>query len=250
MNVWQWQKQRFMQQSSLMTALAIQKGPAGQPAPRIAFVGAGGKTTLLFALAAELSHAGSRVIVTTSTHIWMPEGFFVTGGDLTGAARTMAAGQVAVLGCEGSDGKLTAPAAVFLSQASSLADFVLIEADGSQGLPAKAPAAHEPVLAGDEALVVAVAGYSALRHPIGEVCCRPEHVAMILKKHAGNVLSAADLATLQADVRGGRKGVRGRFAAVLNQVNTPAELTQAARWADSLHRRMRDGRILAVGREL
>ena len=37
-----------------------------------AIIGGGGKTSLMNRLAAELSAAGSRVIICTSTHIWRP----------------------------------------------------------------------------------------------------------------------------------------------------------------------------------
>ena len=43
----------------------------------IAFVGGGGKTTLLYALAGELQRRGQSVVVTTTTHMQRPNHFFV-----------------------------------------------------------------------------------------------------------------------------------------------------------------------------
>ena len=51
----------------LAKALDVRKGVT-------AIIGAGGKTTLLLALARELAQA-ARVIVTTTTHIYPPDGF-------------------------------------------------------------------------------------------------------------------------------------------------------------------------------
>lgn len=42
----------------------------------VAFVGAGGKTTIMCQLAKHFAKLGRRVIVTTSTHIWKPQNFF------------------------------------------------------------------------------------------------------------------------------------------------------------------------------
>ena len=40
----------------------------------ISFVGAGGKTTWMYRMAEYYSARGYRVLVTTTTHIWIPEG--------------------------------------------------------------------------------------------------------------------------------------------------------------------------------
>lgn len=63
-------------------------------------------------------------------------------------------------------GKLTAPPQAQLERWMTLADIVLIEADGAKRMPCKAPAAHEPVLLPQCDTVLAVAGLSALRHPL------------------------------------------------------------------------------------
>ena len=62
-----------------------------------------------------------------------------------------------------SDGgeKLTAPY-VSIGDLESLADYVLVEADGAKRFPLKAPAAHEPVIPDETRLVIAVAGLSGV----------------------------------------------------------------------------------------
>ena len=65
-----------------------------------AIIGSGGKTTLLYLLARELSHTGS-VIVTTTTHIFPPDG-------LPWTETVRAVRGIAVVGTPCENGKLTA----------------------------------------------------------------------------------------------------------------------------------------------
>ena len=98
-----------------------------------AVMGSGGKTSLLYQLAEELRPRGT-VLLATTTHIMKPPQypFAVTAEELTAA---LAAYGAACAGCYTPEGKLTAPSFQGWQQA---ADFVLVEADGSKRLPAKA----------------------------------------------------------------------------------------------------------------
>ena len=106
-----------------------------------AVIGSGGKTSLLYELAEELRPCGT-VLLATTTHIMRPPQypFAQTPEELAAA---LAAGGVACVGSLTPEGKLTAPAFDGWQQA---ADFVLVEADGSKRLPAKAHETWEPVL--------------------------------------------------------------------------------------------------------
>lgn len=244
MKIWYREHKSFVPCASLVEALGIRVGEK-----RIAFVGAGGKTTILFALADEFRAKGKRVLITTSTHIRRPAGFFITDRDLPGVEKALAENGAAVVGSGVPERKLSAPQEEFLAQASQLVDFVLIEADGSRMLPAKAPAEHEPVLHGDEQLVVAVVGMPAWGKPIREVCHRPEKVMAILGKSSGDILTSEDVAMLLTHPHGGRKLVQGRFAVIMNQVNTGDDFLKAQQCAEHLQRLLQDNsRILAVGR--
>ncbi len=130
-----------------------------------AIIGGGGKTTLLYALGRELSQRGS-VILSTSTHIWAPK-------DLPFAAQTGRVEGLLCLGTPLENGKITAPGQSF-SELCALADFVLVEADGSKGLPIKAHASHEPVIPENAAQVICVVGASGLGKPAREAVHRPE----------------------------------------------------------------------------
>ena len=130
-----------------------------------AIIGGGGKTTLLYRLARELEGRGS-VIVTTSTHIFKPTDlpFALTAGKVSG---------ILCVGMPCENGKLSAPQQSF-RELTALADYVLVEADGSAGRPLKAHASHEPVIPREENQVICVVGASGLNRPAAVKVHRPE----------------------------------------------------------------------------
>ncbi|MBE6909448.1 MAG: putative selenium-dependent hydroxylase accessory protein YqeC [Ruminococcaceae bacterium] len=137
-----------------------------------ALIGGGGKTTLLYTLAEELRRKGT-VVLCASAHIRVPEQYpLVTGGAEELRAALDAHGAVCA-GAPVEDGKLTAPPIPFEALAA-LADYVLVEADGSRGLPLKAHAPHEPVIPPNAQRVVLVLGADGFGKPISDVCHRPE----------------------------------------------------------------------------
>ena len=187
----------------------------------ISLVGGGGKTTLMYNMAAHCARKGWRVLAATTTHIQQPPGevFAQTDADLF---RLWERGSYAVAGTPAPGGKLTAPPQEQLERWMAIADLVLIEADGAKRMPCKAPAAHEPVLLPQSDIVLAVAGLSAVGKPLQEVCFRLETACTLLGVPPETILTPELLAKLLADEQGGRKAVGARhFYAVLNQADTP-----------------------------
>ena len=127
----------------------------------------------MYRLAGELAQAGARVLVTTTTRILPPAPPLVaealTHAQGADCRQTLSALDLALsrhspvaLTAPGKDGKAAPlPPHLFAALPES-ADYVLVEADGSRGLPLKAPASHEPVIPPESDLVIAVAGLSAL----------------------------------------------------------------------------------------
>lgn len=141
-----------------------------------AIIGAGGKTSLMDTLARELQSRG-RVLICTSTRIRRPEGLPVVeepSGEVIAAA--LAKSPVVCVGRPAERGKLAQPGLPF-ETLCLLADYVLVEADGSRGLPAKAHAPWEPVIPATAGQVILVTGADCFGRPIGEICHRPERFA-------------------------------------------------------------------------
>ena len=202
----------------------------------VSLVGGGGKTTLLYQMAAHCARKGWRVLAATTTHIVQPPGAVWAQTDAE-IFRLWEHGSYAVAGTPAPDGKLTAPSPAQLERWMALADIVLVEADGAKRMPCKAPAAHEPVLLPQCDIVLAVAGASALDKPLEEVCFRAELAQQLLHVPGNTPLTPALLAKLLASGAGGRKAVgKRRFYAVVNQVDTQEREALARQTADILQK--------------
>ncbi len=185
----------------------------------ISFVGAGGKSSLIDAIAKWGSNQGKKVLVTTTTHIFKPQSEILATSEKQ-LQKIWEAGHWAVIGAieEKKPQKLKMPDSDWIKQAMELADLVLIEADGSKRLPCKVPADHEPVLLPESDIVVAILGLSALRHPLKECCFRTEQAKRLLSEDENHLLTEEDMAIILLSEQGLRKDVKDRrYIAVLNQ---------------------------------
>ena len=206
----------------LADALAVPRGITS-------IVGGGGKTTLMLRLARELSASGARVIVTTSTHIFPPEGIVtLTGTNENDLKDAISRERLVCLGTPVEHGKLAAPQ-VAISILPDIADYVLVEADGAKQLPVKAPAAHEPVIPEETKLVVAVAGLDALGQTVGNAAFRPALFATLIGADVAHTLTPGDLARVLTHENGQRKGVLAgmRYCVLLNKAEDEAALRAA-----------------------
>ena len=136
-----------------------------------AIIGSGGKTTLLRTLSGELP---GRVLLCTSTHFQgyadLPTVLDPTAADLR---KALAAHPIVCAAGRSPTGKLVDCGLPYETLAD-LADFVLVEADGSRRRPLKAHARHEPVIPPCTRQVICVVGLSGLHRPVSEVVHRPE----------------------------------------------------------------------------
>lgn len=184
----------------------------------ICLVGGGGKTTVMYELAAAWAACGRKVLVLTSTHILCPaDGSFAA--DVPAVQNLWQQGRYAVIGTpELSTGKLTAPPQDLYEALQLQADVILCEADGSRHHPCKAPAVHEPVLLPDSDIVLAVAGMDALGRPLSQACQRPQLAAVLLDCSLDSVVDEQMLSALLLSEQGARKNVGARaYYIVLNK---------------------------------
>ena len=151
---------------NLQTVLDITRGITS-------VIGSGGKTTLLGRLASELP---GTVILTTTTHFLPFDGVPTETGEDEGELRALLERhRVVCVGrrAQAATPKLTA-GAMTSGELARLADYVLVEADGSRRLPLKAHAAWEPAIPAGSAQSVLVLGASGFGRPVAEAVHRPE----------------------------------------------------------------------------
>jgi molybdenum cofactor cytidylyltransferase len=206
--------------------------------PRLAFVGAGGKTTALFRLAREYH---SPVLVTTTTHLSQEQvrlgdqHYTITSPEQIARLQPHDIQGVCVFtGPPDGSGRLTGLPGPIMENLLRLADALsvplLIEADGSRQLPVKAPASHEPVIPTFVDTVVVVAGLSALGKPLSsQVVHRPEEFARLSGLSSGEPIDPAALRRVLVHADGGLKGIPpgARRILLLNQADTDALQSQA-----------------------
>lgn len=209
--------------------------PAGE---LVAIVGGGGKTGLLFALAAALP---GRVVVTTTTRIFAAQIALAPAvchaAELNRLDALLAAHRVCLVVGDVAGDKATGvdPALPAALLARPDVDSVLVEADGSRMRPFKAPAEHEPVIPNGVTMLVTVAGLDALEQPLDRAAHRPERVARLLNLPPDQMtidhrLSPSEAASVLTHPEGGLKGLpaSARAAVFLNKAETPARREAAA----------------------
>lgn len=197
----------------------------------ICLVGGGGKTTVMYELAAAWAACGRKVLVLTSTHILQPaDGSFAA--DVPAVQNLWQQGRYAVIGTpELSTGKLTAPPQELYEALQLQAGVILCEADGSRHHPCKVPAEYEPVLLPDSDIVLAVAGMDALGHSLAQACQRPQPAAALFGCSLDSVIDEQMLAALLLSEQGSRKNVGTRtYYIVLNK----CDLIKAAQQEEML----------------
>ena len=136
----------------------------------IAVVGSGGKTTFIHKKANEYLAQGLKVLVTTTTHMFIEENTLCTDNaeviieELNNTGYAMAGIR------EGE--KMKALSAETYAKVCEYANIVLVEADGSKHMPIKYPASHEPVIPENADEIVVVCGLNAIGKPLKEVAHR------------------------------------------------------------------------------
>lgn len=136
----------------------------------ICIVGAGGKTSVLFQLARELSAKGMRVVVTTTTAIYYPEreqydDILISEEESPDLFDNRGNCGITVFGRSvSSEGKLLGvnPELLDTLFLKGSFDYIIVEGDGSKRKPIKAPAKHEPVIPSNTTRLIGVVGLDSI----------------------------------------------------------------------------------------
>lgn len=207
---------------------------------RIAFTGAGGKTTAMFRLAQEARQNGfEQVFIAATTHLGVAQAawgdthtILQTVEDLVGWQE--GAGVHVFTGPIGEDDRTAGLPLDVIDALEVIASRgsapLLVEADGSRRKPLKAPAAHEPVIPPWVDEVVLVAGMQGVGKPLADGNVhRVDRFAALSGLRKGEPVTVQALAKVLLDAEGGRKGIpqSSRRTVLLNQCDTDAIMGQA-----------------------
>ena len=187
-----------------------------------AIIGGGGKSSLMAALGREYRLRGETAVMTTTTHIRPPKENGYMGDDAAVLSDLLVTHRLMTVGTMSEEGKF-GPSPL-LERLPGLADHVIIEADGTKGLPLKVPNEREPVIPPFADTVVAVAGLSALGRPLGKVCHRPELALLRFGFLPERIVTPELMAELLTSPLAQRKDVgERRYLVLLNQMDAAPE---------------------------
>jgi molybdenum cofactor cytidylyltransferase len=210
---------------------------------RLAFVGAGGKTTAIFQLAREIKPP---VFVTATTHLALEQLSYADQHWIVQSPEAVrktekCEGVMLFTGQVAGDGRTQGVDEITLKEIQKWADELncplLIEADGSRMRPLKAPAEHEPVIPDFVDTVVVLAGLSGLGKPLNANWVhRPDCFANLTGLELEMPVTAAALVGVLNHPGGGRKNIppHARRVVLLNQADSVELQSQARGMVDGL----------------
>ena len=214
----------------------------------VSIVGAGGKTSFMYALARELSSLQRKVIITTTTHLKKPIGktcelmilencperavykinqIFETSNLALWVDKEVPEGKVSGISPENLD----------IIAGKGVAEYILVEADGSKGLPIKAPASHEPVIPKKTTMLVGLIGIDALGCNIdNKTVHRPEYLSRIAQKPMGDIIDEKVIQNLINSPDGLFKGSTDpmKKVVVINKVDNNQRLELALKLTEGI----------------
>lgn len=207
------------------------------PSPLISIVGAGGKTTTMYTLAAELTARSQRVITTTTTNIYLPQAsetdtLIISPSTtyllehiqsawqqhrrVTVASKMLGAGKIVGL----------LPDQPYELLQKSGADAIIVEADGARHLMIKAPAEYEPVVPPQTNVALLLISAQAINQPLTPaIAHRPERIAALLGLNIGDILTPVAIAQLITSEHGGMKNIPHSASAYVLITHAPSGLT-------------------------
>jgi len=219
-----------------------------QPTEVVSFCGGGGKTSTIQRLCAELRALNRTVISTVTTRIGsdQTDGMepVLIGGEThispvhaDQIRETVLQHRWALVAANSEATKLSGLNPNAVCELRTLADYILVEADGARTMPLKAPAEYEPVVPECTTLVVVLVGIDAIGRSIlpGQVH-RPEQICRLTDAKSGDLVSPELVATLIVHLEGLFKGTppTARKAVIVNKIVDAIGISHADQLAATL----------------
>jgi len=213
-----------MNELSLLSYIPLKNGGV------VSIVGSGGKTTLMYTLAAELVEMGKRVVTTTTTKIFAPGSsdspeLLVSDKEdfLFHETQELLQGRQHVTLAErflGPKLKGLSPTVIDLMRDQGIVDVILVEADGARRCPLKAPNETEPVIPSSTTLTLPVVGLDGIGQPNTEdYVFRPHHFSLLTGISEGDVVTPESVARVILHPEGLTKGTpeEAEIVVILNK---------------------------------
>ncbi|MFH1313024.1 MAG: selenium cofactor biosynthesis protein YqeC [Candidatus Eisenbacteria bacterium] len=213
--------------TSLTDVLGVSRGDL------VSIVGAGGKTSLMYGLGKELSLAGHRTLLTTTTRLLYPRpsevSSVILGPETDATARRITGGmksaRTVLAGLKKVDTKITGFSPEFVERLHSDDEerTVVAECDGAMGRSLKVPRETEPPLAGSTTVYIVVVGADSFHKPLtSREVFNPEDVARVAGVELDSEVSQPVLmeAILSSESYLGRRPGGARLVILINKVDT------------------------------
>ncbi len=246
---------------TLREALYLEKGGV------VSFVGAGGKTSLMFRIARELSSAGETVLTTTTTKIMMPtkdQSPHVILSDfldeVIDKARVLIKKNLHISAAsqrtDSPLGKIAGfePEIIDGIWKAGVFRWILVEADGASRRPLKAPAFYEPVIPDCSGWLIGIIGLKAIGKPLeARWVFRHKLFAEITGLKPGDAVTEESVTAALVDKNGIMKGCPSHAKKVvfLNMADNKKLLESGRRIAGILCKTRIEGlKRVVIGRAL
>lgn len=185
-----------------------------------AIIGCGGKTSLLYALAAE--NRASSVLIGATARIFRPPDDIFDRAVHTGETVTDTSGVTLAFAGE-ENGKLLPSHADELARLCPRFDHVFLECDGSRGLPLKGWNDREPVI---PEFCTSTVGVAVVR-PVGQrlsdqLVLRPERFCALTGADTGDIITPGHIAAMISHPDGMMRNAKGRIVLFINQIESEA----------------------------
>jgi probable selenium-dependent hydroxylase accessory protein YqeC len=213
-------------ETSLTGALGI------SPGDTVSIVGAGGKTSLMYRLGRELSEAGNRTLLTTTTRVLYPRAddapTVLLGAESESLIDRLAdrfkGSSLVFAGRERKDSKILGFAPQFLDRLrrEGRGWTIVAECDGARGKSIKVPEDHEPPVPASTNVFVVVVGADSFHRPLASAAVyNPERVASVAGVGLdGEVSEPVVIETIVSQASYlGRMPAGARLCVMINKVN-------------------------------
>jgi probable selenium-dependent hydroxylase accessory protein YqeC len=214
----------------------------------ISLAGAGGKTTLMFRLAKELSLTGKKVVTTTTTKILEPSSGETVSLFIHTDEREIKQfidkhldgyRHITIARERLESGKLKGVSSDLVNDlwSANEIDYIIVEADGAAGRPIKAPQEGEPVIPSSTTTVVAILGVDGVGTEMAEKnVFRADRVSRLTGIPMGERVTEEAIAVLMTHPEGIFKGApsSSKVIGFLNKVDIPNGIMKAKRVAQKI----------------